>query len=92
MARKSQPRGLTAQEFFDQRLAGFSKTDAQHATRLSYTAIHDATRATTSPKKDTLTKLQDWSLAAVEAHGVYISAARTLGLEEPHFAATGTEG
>lgn len=91
MARKSKPRGLSAGEFFERNLEGFSKTDAQLATHLSYTAIHDiACGNSSSPRKDTLTKLQEWSLAAATAHGVYISAAKTLGLHEPQFRATGS--
>ncbi len=74
---------LTAAEFFARKLAGFSKTDAQHATKLAYSTIHDAGRANCESTPETLRSLQEWSESAIAEHGVYISAAKSLGLSEP---------
>ncbi len=76
-------RALTAAEFFAKGFHGFSKTDAKAATRLSYSAIHDATLPGKSARPRTLRLLQDWSLAAVEEHGAYLSASATAGIAEP---------
>ena len=83
MATPSKPVGLTAAEFFGKKLDGYSKTDAHRGTSLSYSAIHDATDAEKTPRADTLRALQMWSLGAAEKHGVYISAAATVGFTEP---------
>jgi hypothetical protein len=78
------PKPLTAAEFFaPPGFAGFSKTNAQNATGLAYTTILDAVRKGKAARPETLRRLQEWSLNAIETHGVYISAAKTLGLEEP---------
>lgn len=81
MATRAAP--LTAAEFFARKLSGFSKTDAQHATKLAYSTIHDAGRADCESTPETLKALQEWSESAIAEHGVYISAAKSLGLSEP---------
>lgn len=59
-------------------------TEAHHETKLSYSAISDVAHGhTESPRRDTIERLQRWSQGAIEEHGVYISAAKTLGLGEP---------
>jgi len=84
------PEALTAREFFARELDGCSKTDAHRATGIAYSTIHDiAAKDGMQPRKDTLQRLQDWSLRAAALHGVYISALRTLGIEE--LARTGSE-
>lgn len=85
MDERSAPRGLPAGDFFDLKLPGFNMSDAHVACRFSYSAVHDCARGKTStPNKQLLIALQQWSSAAIDAHGVFISAARTLGLpQEP---------
>lgn len=87
--RSSRPTGLTAREFFERKLPSFTITAAQIATKHAYSALHDCVSGKTrSPRKDLLIALQEWSIAAIAEHGVYISAAKTLGLpEEPAFRA-----
>jgi hypothetical protein len=83
------PAPLTAAEFFDRarKMARmhdrFSKARAAEDTRMSYSAIHDATIALRSPRRETLEALQKWSLAAISEFNCYISAIKTLGLVEP---------
>lgn len=80
---KHKPTGLSAADFFARALPGFSKTDASKATPLAYSTIHEATRPDASTSAGTARALQAWSEAAIGAHGVYISAAKTMGLSEP---------
>jgi hypothetical protein len=92
---KHRPEPLTAAEFFARHLPGFSKTDAQHATKLSYSAIHDSTRDECEPRAKTALALQEWSMGAVKDHAVFISASKTLGVEvarQRPARGTGTEG
>ncbi len=77
MATPIKATALTAREFFDKGIKGFSKTDAEKATGLSYSAIHDSTIDGVRPRPATLAKLQRWSLAAVAEHGVYLSGEKT---------------
>jgi hypothetical protein len=81
------PRALTAPEFFAKNFPGFSMTDAQLATGIAYSTVHAVAHGRRTPTLETAEKLQRWSLAATAEHGVYISAARTLGIEEPTFSA-----
>jgi len=86
-----QLRALSAREFFSRKLHGCSKTDAHRATGIAYSTIHDiATKPVIGPRRDTLEKLQAWSLEVGRAHGVYLSAMLTLGIEA--LPSTGTEG
>lgn len=77
------PTPLTAAEFFKRDLPGFSKTDAHRQTQLAYSTVHDAAQTSPRARPETLRALQEWSLGAIAEHGVYISAAKTLGLSEP---------
>lgn len=61
----------------------FSKTAAKAGTSLSYSAVHDATVAKKTPRRETLERLQKWSLAAIPEFNCYISAIKTLRLAEP---------
>lgn len=77
----ARPSGVTAAVFFDQKLPGFTLTAAHHATQFAYSALHDCVRGkTSSPRKELLIALQEWSYSAIPAHGIFISAAKTLGL------------
>jgi hypothetical protein len=91
MDRRTTPEGLTAFAFFKRDLPGCSQTDAHLGTGISYSTVHDlASGKAKHPRTETLEKLQTWSLGAGAPHGVYISAAKTLGVAEPDFAKTGT--
>jgi hypothetical protein len=72
--RKSIP--LTAHEFFAKHCAGYTKSDAQLATRLAYSTINDAARDGAWPRPETLRKLEEWSRAAIAEHGYFISSER----------------
>ncbi len=74
---------LSAAEFFARKLRGFSKTDAAAGAALSYSAVHDTTVPGKTARPKTLQKLQAWSLTAITAHGVYLSAAKTAEIPEP---------
>jgi hypothetical protein len=76
-----QPRGLPAAEFFTLGIDGYSMHAAHFATKLAYSTIHDCAHGG-RVRASTAEKLQEWSRGAIKAHGVYISAAKTLGLAE----------
>ena len=82
--RHKAPEGLTAGEFFAKGLDGCTMTAAHVATGISYSSINDIAKGTTkTPRRDNIVALQEWSLRAGGPHGFYISAIKTLGLEEP---------
>jgi len=74
--------GLTAHAFFARGLAGCSMSDAHLATGLAYSTVNDVAKQhhESAPRIDTLKRLERWSRDAGAQHGVYISAALTLGL------------
>lgn len=82
MANRKGP--LTAREFFALKLDGASMTDAQLGTALGYTTIRELA-ARTEPGGGNVAPpraLEEWSkrVKSAKAAGVWISAARTLGL------------
>ena len=89
------PKGpLTAAEFFDLGIEGGDMSAASRSTGLAYTTVH---RASKGPVRDvdTAKRLAVWSrtVPAANDRGVWIDAARSLGLDvEEQPAATGTEG
>ena len=88
---------LTAVEFFALGLDGGDMSAASRGTSLAYTTVH---RASKGPVRDvdTAKRLASWSrsLPAAKAAGVWIDAARALGLDDSgaseSYEATGTEG
>lgn len=77
------PRGpLTAAEFFALGLDGVTLTAAQVATGLAYTTILRARDSGSKCDPATLRKLSAWSreVPSAQSAGVWIDAARTLGL------------
>lgn len=81
-APKAPPVGITAREFLSLDLAGFAMSDAHFATRIAYSTLGAIKSGETAARPDTLKKLEQWSRGAIEAHGKYISAARSLGLAD----------
>jgi hypothetical protein len=73
---------LTAEDFLGRELAGCTVADASRATGISYQTIHAAKHGA-RVRSDTAKALQDWSVKVGAQHGVYISAAKTLGFSEP---------
>jgi hypothetical protein len=74
---------LTAAEFFALGLDGGDMSAATRATGLAYTTVHRASKSTVKDV-DTAKRLAAWSRtvpAAAEA-GVWIDAARALGLDD----------
>lgn len=88
---------LTAAEFFALDLEGGDMSAASRGTGLAYTTVHRASKSVVKDV-DTAKRLASWSrgVPAAKAAGVWIDAARALGLDEPNapesFDATGTEG
>ena len=79
------PRPLTAAEFFALKFEHGSMADAARGTEISYQTIHAHAKDGASIRIETADALQRWSLTVAAAidDGVYISAARTVGFEEP---------
>ena len=73
---------LTVAEFFDRELDGVTMTAAQIATGLAYTTVFRA-RSGGVCAVETAKQLAAWSrtLPSAVAAGVWIDAARTLGLD-----------
>ena len=75
---------LTAVEFFALGLDGGDMSAASRGTGLAYTTVH---RASKGPVRDvdTAKRLAAWSrtIPSAQAAGVWIDAARSLGLDEP---------
>ena len=76
---------MTAAEFFAENFADGSMADAARGTEISYQTIHAHAKHGASIRTDSAERLQTWSLTVPEAIAarVYISAARTVGFEEP---------
>jgi hypothetical protein len=92
MDRPKPPEALSAQDFFARDLPGCSMTDAHLATRIAYSTVLDIAHGKCSPRVKTVKRLEQWSREAAAAHGIYLSAARTLGLDAPHNDSTVADG
>lgn len=80
---QTEPKPLTAEEFFAASLPGCSLTDAHRATGISYTTINDISKGRVeTPRKRTLRALQEWSKKAGAPHSVFISAALVLSVDD----------
>ena len=74
--------GLSVQEFFARKIPGFTMQDAHLATRISYSTVHALATGRREPRRQTLRRLVEWSRGAAAGHGVCISGARSLGLDD----------
>lgn len=78
--------GVTAQEFFDEKLAGGSLTDAMRATGLAMNTVRAIAYETNADARTVgpVRQLADWSrtVGAARERGVWISASLTLHLDD----------
>ena len=74
---------LTAAQFFALRLPGGTVADASESTGLAYTTVQRVRDCGGECRADTVKRVAAWSreVLAARGAGVWIDAARTLGVE-----------